>query len=305
MATPADSRQEVIRQETAFAHKLVEQEEAGRAISSQSQTHRPASASSPFSPLGTNGPPSFDWRGLAGGSNNGNSGVATHVPPTSHAPSSPPNSSPLHLSGLINSSAVQKPIDQTHLKMAEDLAQRLMNINRQKEVEKQQKEVETKRKRDHEEEWPRIVRRKVEEQRNLLEEEEKQQNGSNKEVYALFNDLQGISKDLNLPFDYPEIVIVGMQSDGKSSFVEGLLGFQFNIVESNIGTRRPLIIQMINDASRDQPSCQFRKENYHATGHSHSVDSSSSDSLGDSFEDRDTPVHELTEEGKQQNGSNV
>ena len=37
----------------------------------------------------------------------------------------------------------------------------------------------------------------------------------------------------NLQFDAPELVVVGMQSDGKSSFVEGLLGFQFNIVESS------------------------------------------------------------------------
>ena len=38
---------------------------------------------------------------------------------------------------------------------------------------------------------------------------------------------------LNITFEYPEIVVVGMQSDGKSSFVEGLLGFQFNIVETS------------------------------------------------------------------------
>lgn len=77
----------------------------------------------------------------------------------------------------------------------------------------------------------------------------------------------------NINFEYPEIVVVGMQSDGKSSFIEGLLGFQFNIVESStmfrarlfividIGTRRPLIIQMINDPSKRDPLCRFRKEN--------------------------------------------
>jgi len=58
----------------------------------------------------------------------------------------------------------------------------------------------------------------------------------------------------------PELVVVGMQSDGKSTFIEGLLGFQFNIVESTIGTRRPLIIQMINDPTRNEPHCRFRKE---------------------------------------------
>lgn len=29
-----------------------------------------------------------------------------------------------------------------------------------------------------------------------------------------------------MQFSLPEIVVVGMQSDGKSSFIEALLGFQ-------------------------------------------------------------------------------
>jgi GTP-binding protein EngB required for normal cell division len=102
------------------------------------------------------------------------------------------------------------------------------------------------------------------------------------QLYRLFNDLQGIAKDLNIIFDYPEIVVVGMQSDGKSSFIEGLLGFQFNIVESNIGTRRPLIIQMLNNPSKEQPSCRFRKE-YPSPE-------------GDPFEDHETLIHELVDE---------
>ena len=73
-----------------------------------------------------------------------------------------------------------------------------------------------------------------------------------------------------------------MQSDGKSSFVEALLGFQFNVVETNIGTRRPLIIQMINNTSKEIPSCRFRKEYPIADQ--------------DPFEDRDTPVNELLDE---------
>lgn len=63
-----------------------------------------------------------------------------------------------------------------------------------------------------------------------------------------------------MSFEAPELVVVGMQSDGKSTFIEGLLGFQFNIVESTIGTRRPLILQMLNDPSRQEPFCRFRKE---------------------------------------------
>lgn len=36
-----------------------------------------------------------------------------------------------------------------------------------------------------------------------------------------------------IQFETPELVVVGMQSDGKSSFIEALLGFQFNIVETS------------------------------------------------------------------------
>jgi hypothetical protein len=50
----------------------------------------------------------------------------------------------------------------------------------------------------------------------------------------------------------------------------------------DIGTRRPLIIQMINNPSKDQPSCRFRKE-YPPMD-------------GESFEDHDTPLHELVDE---------
>jgi len=37
----------------------------------------------------------------------------------------------------------------------------------------------------------------------------------------------------NISFESPELVVVGMQSDGKSTFIEGLLGFQFNIVDTS------------------------------------------------------------------------
>ena len=41
------------------------------------------------------------------------------------------------------------------------------------------------------------------------------------------------SQSFGLEFAAPELVVVGMQSDGKSSFIEALLGFQFNIVETS------------------------------------------------------------------------
>lgn len=74
-----------------------------------------------------------------------------------------------------------------------------------------------------------------------------------------------------------------MQSDGKSSFIEALLGFQFNIVESNIGTRRPLILQMINNCEQQQPLCRFRKDFVTREGE-------------DPFEPIETPVECLSEE---------
>ena len=43
----------------------------------------------------------------------------------------------------------------------------------------------------------------------------------NKELYNQFNELQAVAAEYTLNFKAPEIVVVGMQSDGKSSFVEG------------------------------------------------------------------------------------
>lgn len=74
-----------------------------------------------------------------------------------------------------------------------------------------------------------------------------------------------------------------MQSDGKSTFIEGLLGFQFNIVDTQMGTKRPLIIQMINDQEKREPYCRFKKERV-----THPEE--------DPFEARDIPVSYLSEE---------
>ncbi len=58
-----------------------------------------------------------------------------------------------------------------------------------------------------------------------------------------------IITSFNIEFNTPEFVVVGMQSDGKSSFIEGLLGFQFNIVESSKFTNYFLKIYFINFSS--------------------------------------------------------
>eukprot|EP01105_Mastigella_eilhardi_P002304 TRINITY_DN1282_c0_g1_i1.p1 TRINITY_DN1282_c0_g1~~TRINITY_DN1282_c0_g1_i1.p1 ORF type:complete len:782 (-),score=270.13 TRINITY_DN1282_c0_g1_i1:25-2370(-) len=151
-----------------------------------------------------------------------------------------------------------------------------------KQQQQQQQRTPEKLKRRKEEDWHRIVRSKVDEERQRMEDEEDHAGCANRTLYKLFNDLQGISKDFNISFETPEIVVVGMQSDGKSSFIEALLGFQFNIVDSNIGTRRPLILQMNNNPLRERPYCRFRKEVIHSVEE-------------DPFED-ETPVSELSQE---------
>jgi GTPase SAR1 family protein len=153
------------------------------------------------------------------------------------------------------------------------------NYAEMENARKRKREVD----REEEEQWYRNVSRKIDDERKKVDHDEEQHYQSNKDLYALFNDLQGISADFNISFESPELVVVGMQSDGKSTFIEGLLGFQFNIVDTNIGTRRPLIIQMINNPEREQPRCRFRKETAVAAGE-------------DAFEDIDTPVNYLSDE---------
>lgn len=54
----------------------------------------------------------------------------------------------------------------------------------------------------------------------------------NRDMYTYFNDLQAIANEYKIDLHFPELVVVGMQSDGKSSFVEALLGFQFNTIDT-------------------------------------------------------------------------
>jgi hypothetical protein len=53
-------------------------------------------------------------------------------------------------------------------------------------------------------------------------------------------------------------VAVGGQSDGKSSLLEALLGFRFNLREVEMGTRRPLVLQMVHDPTAHNPRCRFK-----------------------------------------------
>ncbi|TYH24097.1 hypothetical protein ES288_A03G064500v1, partial [Gossypium darwinii] len=56
---------------------------------------------------------------------------------------------------------------------------------------------------------------------------------------------------------FPKFVAFGSQSDGKSSLLEALLGFRFNVREIEMGTRRPLILQMVHYRSALEPRCRL------------------------------------------------
>ncbi|KAB1995039.1 hypothetical protein ES319_D13G134300v1 [Gossypium barbadense] len=53
---------------------------------------------------------------------------------------------------------------------------------------------------------------------------------------------------------------LGSQSDGKSFLLEALLRFHFNVREIEMGTRQPLILQMIHYRSTLEPRCRFHEE---------------------------------------------
>ncbi|XP_071689091.1 dynamin-related protein 5A-like [Rutidosis leptorrhynchoides] len=88
----------------------------------------------------------------------------------------------------------------------------------------------------------------------------KHQTTSSKSRFEAFNRLQSAAVAFGEKLPIPEIVAIGGQSDGKSSLLEALLGFRFNVREVEMGTRRPLILQMIHDPTALDPRCRFQEE---------------------------------------------
>lgn len=84
---------------------------------------------------------------------------------------------------------------------------------------------------------------------------------SNKRRFEAYNRLQAAAVAFGEKLPIPEIVALGGQSDGKSSLLEALLGFRFNVREVEMGTRRPLILQMIHDSNALEPRCRFQVPN--------------------------------------------
>lgn len=76
--------------------------------------------------------------------------------------------------------------------------------------------------------------------------------------FEAYNRLQAAAVAFGEKVPIPEIVALGGQSDGKSSLLEALLGFRFNVREVEMGTRRPLILQMVHDPSAPDPRCRFQ-----------------------------------------------
>lgn len=79
-----------------------------------------------------------------------------------------------------------------------------------------------------------------------------------KSRFEAYNRLQAAAVAFGEKLPIPEIVAIGGQSDGKSSLLEALLGFRFNVREVEMGTRRPLILQMIHDSSASELQCRFQ-----------------------------------------------
>ncbi|XP_062170517.1 dynamin-related protein 5A-like [Alnus glutinosa] len=75
------------------------------------------------------------------------------------------------------------------------------------------------------------------------------------EAYKL---LQAAAAVFGEELPIPEIVALGGQSDCKSSLLEALPGFRFKVREVEMGTRRPLILQMVHDPSALEPRCPFQ-----------------------------------------------
>lgn len=76
--------------------------------------------------------------------------------------------------------------------------------------------------------------------------------------YEAYSRLQASAVAFGEKLPIPEIVAVGGQSDGKSSLLEALLGFRFNVREVEMGTRRPLMLQMSHDPSALEPRCRLQ-----------------------------------------------
>ena len=57
----------------------------------------------------------------------------------------------------------------------------------------------------------------------------------------------------------PRIAVVGLQSAGKSSLLESIVGFDFLPRGQGICTRRPLELRLVHSISAEEPYAEFDK----------------------------------------------
>uniref|UniRef100_A0A914W0Q0 Dynamin n=1 Tax=Plectus sambesii TaxID=2011161 RepID=A0A914W0Q0_9BILA len=114
------------------------------------------------------------------------------------------------------------------------------------------------------------------------------QNTGMQQLIPIVNRLQDAFAQLgtSLNFDLPQIAVVGGQSAGKSSVLENFVGKDFLPRGSGIVTRRPLVLQLINDRNEyaeflhkkgakytdfDQVRKEIEDETERATGHNKGI----------------------------------
>jgi GTPase SAR1 family protein len=58
----------------------------------------------------------------------------------------------------------------------------------------------------------------------------------------------------------PEIIIMGEQSSGKSSVVEGFVGQKFNFISDGIATKVPLVLSLLSNPNFSNPKWELRED---------------------------------------------
>ncbi|XP_044012242.1 dynamin-1-like [Aphidius gifuensis] len=78
-------------------------------------------------------------------------------------------------------------------------------------------------------------------------------------LITLVNRLQDVAtrSGVAMDMDLPQIAVVGGQSAGKSSVLENFVGRDFLPRGSGIVTRRPLVLQLVNNGSRKEEYAEF------------------------------------------------
>ncbi|XP_044012237.1 dynamin-1-like [Aphidius gifuensis] len=84
-------------------------------------------------------------------------------------------------------------------------------------------------------------------------------NSGMENLISLVNRLQDVAtrSGVAMDMDLPQIAVVGGQSAGKSSVLENFVGRDFLPRGSGIVTRRPLVLQLVNNGSRNEEYGEF------------------------------------------------